>query len=58
MLDVLFVAGHTLRSPHKPKLEDVIVTAALDHFVASVIGDVVVFILLEKVVGAHLVAVD
>ena len=58
MLDVLFVAGHTFRSPHQPKLKDVVVTTALDHLIAGIVGDIVVFVLLEKVVGAHLVAVD
>ena len=58
MFDVLLVAAHSFRSPHEPKLEDVIMAAALDHLIASIVGDVVVFVLLEKVVGAHLVAVD
>ena len=30
---------------------------ALDHFISRVVGDVVVFVLLEQVVGAHAIAV-
>lgn len=43
--------------PDEPELEDVVVTAALDHLVARVVRHVVVFVLLEQVIGAHPVAV-
>ena len=58
MIDVLLVAGHAFRSPHEPQFKDVVVATALDHLIAGIIGDVVVFVLLEKVVGTHLIAVD
>ena len=51
-------AAHPLRPPHEPELEDVVVAAALDHLVARVVGDVVVLVALEQVVGRHLVAAD
>jgi hypothetical protein len=43
-------------SPLQPQLEDVIMTAALNHFVPSVIPDIVMLILLEQVVCIHRVA--
>ena len=43
-------------SPHQPELENVIMATALDDFVAGIVGDVIVFVLLEQVVGAHPVA--
>lgn len=46
-----------LSSPHEPQLEDVYVASTLQRFVPSVIGQVVVFVLLEQVAGVHLVAV-
>lgn len=58
MIDVLLVAGHSLRSPHEPEFEDVVVATALDHLIAGIVGDVVVFVLLEKVISTHLIAVD
>lgn len=42
--------------PHQPELKDVDVSTALDGLVAGVIGDVVLFVLLEEVTGAHGVA--
>ena len=51
-------AAHALGPPHQPELEDVVVAAALDDLVAGVIGDVVVLVPLEQVVGRHLVAAD
>lgn len=39
--------------PHEPELKDVHVSPALDGLVAGVIGDVVLFVLLEEVTGAH-----
>ena len=56
VLHVFRVAGSALGAPHEPELEDVVVAAALDHFVARVEADVVLLVLLEQVVGAHLVA--
>lgn len=56
MLHVFRVALGALGAPHEPQLEDIVVAAALDHFVARVEADVVVFILLEQIVGAHLIA--
>ena len=46
------------RPPLEPELEDVVVPAALDDLVARVVGDVVVLVALEQVVGRHLVAAD
>lgn len=46
-----------LRSPQQPAFEDVVVAAALDHFVAGIVADVVVLVLLEQVVSTHLIAV-
>lgn len=39
--------------PHKPELEDVDVAAALDGLVTRIIGDVILFILLEQVACTH-----
>lgn len=39
--------------PHEPELKDVDVSPALDGLVAGVIGDVVLFVLLEEVTSAH-----
>lgn len=49
-------AAH-LGPPHEPQLEDVHVAAALQRLVPRVVGQVVVFVLLEEVAGVHLVAV-
>lgn len=46
-----------LCSPHEPQLEDVHVASTLQRFVSGVVGQVVVFVLLEQVAGVHLVAV-
>lgn len=46
-----------LSSPHEPQLEDVDVAPTLQRFVSGVVGQVVVFVLLEQVAGVHLVAV-
>lgn len=46
-----------LGSPQQPKLENVIVTTTLDDFVSRIVSDVVMFVLLEQVIGAHPVAV-
>ena len=53
---VFCVAGSAFGAPHEPQFEDVVVSAALDDLVARVVADVVLFVLLEQVVGAHLVA--
>jgi len=45
------------RSPEKPTFEDVIVSPTLDDFVAGVVGDIIVFVLLEQVVRTHLVGI-
>lgn len=58
MVNVFLVALVALRSPHQPQLEDVIVAAALDDLVARVVTNIVVFVLLEQIVGAHLVRFD
>lgn len=42
--------------PHQPELKDVDVASALDGLVPGVVGDVVLFVLLEEVAGAHGVA--
>lgn len=57
MVHVLGITRGPLGAPHKPKLEDVIVSAALDHFVARIEANVVVFVLLEQVVGTHLITI-
>ena len=46
-----------LGSPQQPKLENIIVTTTLDDFVSRIVSDVVMFVLLEQVIGAHPVAV-
>lgn len=43
--------------PHEPQLEDVHVPSTLQSFVSGVVGQIVVFVLLEQVTGVHLVAV-
>ena len=43
--------------PGEPEFEDVVVPTTLDHFVTCIVGDIVVLVLLEQVVGAHSVAV-
>ena len=45
-----------LGSPQQPKLENIIVTTTLDDFVSRIVSDVVMFVLLEQVIGAHPVA--
>ncbi len=45
-----------LCSPEEPELEDVVVAAALDRLVASVVRDVVVLVGLEEVVRLERVA--
>ncbi len=50
-INLLLESGITLGSPHQPQLEDVIVTSTLDGLVTGVIGDVIVLVLLEEVVG-------
>ncbi|CAG0920121.1 unnamed protein product, partial [Notodromas monacha] len=51
-------AGHALGSPHEPQLEDVVVAPALDDLVAGVEATVVVLlVVLEQVLGVHLIAV-
>lgn len=45
-----------LGSPHEPQLEDVHMASTLQSFVSCVVGEVVLFILLEQVAGVHLVA--
>lgn len=47
-----------LRAPHKPQFEDVVVSSALNHLVAGVVAHVIVLVLLEQVVRAHLVCLD
>lgn len=42
--------------PHEPELKDVDVSPALDGLVPGVIGDVVLFVLLEEIASAHGVA--
>lgn len=42
--------------PHEPELKDVDVAPALDGLVPGVVGDVVLFVLLEEVTSAHGVA--
>lgn len=46
-----------LGPPEQPEFENVVMPTALDHFISRVVGDVVVFVLLEQVVGAHAIAV-
>ena len=55
---LVFKSLCALGSPGQPELEDVVVSAALDHLVAGVIRDVVVLVLLEQVAGLHRVAVS
>jgi len=47
-----------LCSPLQPELEDIVVSAALDDFVAGVILNVIEFVLHEQILCAHLVAAD
>ena len=46
-----------LGPPHEPQLEDVHVASTLQRLVPGVVGEVVLFVLLEQVAGVHLVAV-
>lgn len=46
------------RAPLEPELENIIVPSTLDHFVASVVTNIVHLISLEQIVGGHLVATD
>lgn len=39
--------------PHEPELKDVDMSATLDCFVPCVVGDVVLFVLLEQVASTH-----
>ena len=45
-------------SPLEPQFEDVVMSAALDHFVSGVVADVVALVGLEEIVGRHLVTTD
>lgn len=47
-----------LGTPLQPKFKYIVMTAALYYFVASVILDVVQFILHKQIFCAHLVAAD
>jgi hypothetical protein len=47
-----------LCTPLQPQLEDVVVSAALNHFVACVVLNIVKFVLHEQIFRAHLVAAD
>jgi hypothetical protein len=47
-----------LCAPLQPQLEDVVVSAALNNFVACVVLNIVQFVLHEQIVRAHLVAAD
>jgi hypothetical protein len=47
-----------LCAPLQPQLEDVVMSAALDNFIACIILNIVKFVLHEQVVRAHLVAAD
>lgn len=55
---LLLKALSALGAPLQPQLEDIIVPAALDHLVASVVADVVLLIGHEQILGRHLVAAD
>lgn len=55
---LLLKANVASGSPLEPQLEDVIVTAALDHLVSSVVAAVVTLVCLEEVIRRHLIAVD
>lgn len=57
-VDQLLVAFIPFSSPHQPKLENVVVSSALYHLVASVVRDVIRLVLLEEIVGTHAVAVN
>lgn len=46
-----------LGSPHEPELEDVHMASTLQCLVSGVVGQVILFVLLEQVAGVHLVAV-
>ena len=54
--DSRFKIQDYLSSPHKPKLEDVVFASALDGLISSVVLDIVMLVLLEQVVSAHVVA--
>lgn len=45
----------TLGSPLEPQLEDIVVTAALDHLVTGIVANVVQFVGHEKILGRHLI---
>jgi len=47
VIDLFFESGVAFSAPHQPQLEHVIMTPALDRFVAGVIRQIVVFVLLE-----------
>jgi hypothetical protein len=47
-----------LCAPLQPQLEDVVVSAALNNFIACIILNIVKFVLHEQIFGAHLVAAD
>lgn len=55
---LLLKALSALGAPLQPQLEDIIVPAALDHLVASVVADVVLLVGHEQILGRHLVAAD
>jgi hypothetical protein len=47
-----------LCAPLQPQLEDVVVSAALNNFIPSVVLDVIKFVLHEQIFCAHLVTAD
>lgn len=54
---LFFTVSTHLLLPHEPQLEDIVQPPALKTLVASVIGDIVAFVLLEEVSSHSAVAV-
>jgi len=58
VINVVLIALVSFRTPHEPQFENVVVSATLNDFIASIIAHVIVLVLLEQIVGTHLVRLN
>ena len=56
MVDLLTESVRSLRSPHQPKFENVVVASTLDSFITRVIGHIVALVGLEEITCLEWVA--
>ena len=58
MIDVSLETVGPFGPPHEPKFEDIVATAALGYPITGVKRHVIMFVLLEEVLCAHLIAAE